>query len=638
MLLFERLTIIPRPEITLRFVAAVAALFGCIGPIPAQQNILNQNLIVNGDAESGTAGTSGSPVASIPGWTRSGKTTVLGYGQTGYLLLTDPAPPDHQFQYFYSGDTGAGASTLTQTIDVSSGSATISAGNVTFTASAYLGGLAGAGRTAGVTVAFQNANGQTFSSSALGPISSPGPNGLTLQRAIGLVPAGTLHITVTLSFSGAGVAADSLSLVLSPSPAISLGTNLVVNPGAEAGPSAPPPGLPLYIPGWSTSGDVSVSPYGGAGWISPTDPGPPDRGVALFGKETPGNAIMYQDIDVSSQSSLIDANKANFQVSAYLGGIGGATSPTLVYTFSDWSGKPLAAVADLGPVTHSSSGLTLVSHSGLMPAGTRQIHIELDFLAGTDDGLTDNISFIVGSAAAPQIAPGGVVPIYSSATTIEAGSWVSIYGTNLAAGNAVWQGDFPTSLGGTSVTIDSRPAYLWFVSPTQINLQVPDDYATGTAPVTVTTAAGTFTTTVTLGAVAPSLSLFTAKYAAAIVATPGAPGNSAMGYDYIGPANAFTFPSRPVKAGETVLLYGVGFGPTTPTVAAGAIFSGAATANLMPRVTIGGVPAQVTFAGIIEAGLFQFNVVVPNAGSGDKLLQAMVGGAMTPGSVYLTLQ
>ena len=73
---------------------------------------------------------------------------------------------------------------------------------------------------------------------------------------------------------------------------------------------------------------------------------------------------------------------------------------------------------------------------------------------------------------APSINQGGIVPIYSSVPVIQAGSWISIYGSNLAAGTSVWNGDFPTSLGGVSVTIDNRAAYLWVVSPTQINLQV----------------------------------------------------------------------------------------------------------------------------------------------------------------------
>jgi uncharacterized protein (TIGR03437 family) len=57
-----------------------------------------------------------------------------------------------------------------------------------------------------------------------------------------------------------------------------------------------------------------------------------------------------------------------------------------------------------------------------------------------------------------------------------------------------------------------------------------------------------------------------------------------------------------------------------------------------PQVTIGGVPATVSFAGIVGAGLYQLNVIVPAAGSGDQPLQATVGGATTQSNIFLTLQ
>jgi len=100
-----------------------------------------------------------------------------------------------------------------------------------------------------------------------------------------------------------------------------------------------------------------------------------------------------------------------------------------------------------------------------------------------------NASVLVvnSGSSVPSITPGGVVPVYSSATTIQSGSWVSIYGNNLAGGTTSWNGNFPTSLGGVNVTINAKPAYLWFVSPTQINLQAPTDPATGTVNVVVTT-------------------------------------------------------------------------------------------------------------------------------------------------------
>jgi uncharacterized protein (TIGR03437 family) len=237
----------------------------------------------------------------------------------------------------------------------------------------------------------------------------------------------------------------------------------------------------------------------------------------------------------------------------------------------------------------------------------------------------------------PAISLGGVVPVFSSATTIQPGSWVSIFGTNLAQSTTVWNGDFPTNLGGATVTINNKPAYIWYTSPGQINVQAPDDTTVGPVPVVVNVVGSTSSTTVTLGSYAPSFSLLNAKYPAALVVTTGA-GNSGGGYDLIGPAGAFSFATRPVKAGETLILYGVGFGPTTSPVLAGHVFSGAATVPVLPQVTIGGVPVNVTFTGIIEAGLYQLNVVVPSAPSGDQPLQAKIGGVTTPSNVVLTIQ
>jgi uncharacterized protein (TIGR03437 family) len=261
----------------------------------------------------------------------------------------------------------------------------------------------------------------------------------------------------------------------------------------------------------------------------------------------------------------------------------------------------------------------------------------LTFGAGSKPGAF----IIVGSVpinTPPSIPISGVVPIFSTATTVQPGSWASIYGTNLSAATNTWNGDFPTSLGGTSVTIDGKPAYLWIVSPTQINLQVPDDANVGPVTVTVTTPGGSGSATVNLGSYGPSFSLLNAKYPAAIVGTPGAPGTTSGGYDIIGPTGALPYPSRPVKAGETVLFYGVGFGPTTSPVPAGQVFSGAAPCVTLPQVTIGGVSATVSFAGIVEAGLYQLNVIVPNVGSGDQLLKATAGGVSTQSNLFLTVQ
>ena len=562
-----------------RTLLGYAALFAVATQLAHAQSILGANLIVNGNAEAGSAGKSTSDVVPIPDWTvSSGSPTVLPYGLTrngAYnpgIQTADPAPPDHGFQYF----AAAATSVITQTIDVSSGASAINSGNVKYTISAYLG-TNGNGSGVGVTmaVAFQNARAQTFSTVTLGPNAGFAGEGMSLQQQIGIVPVGAVTIVVTLSFSNLDGVADSLSLVLNTlSTTPVLGVNLVVNGNAEAGPSAATldPSPALYIPAWSTTGS-SVCPYGpggtaaysGAEAIQTTDPGPADRGVNFFCYFSTSNA--YQDIDVSAAAGMIDAGQISYQVGAWLGGGNGAElSPTLTYTFYDWTGKQLAPAGQIGPLKVSVEGLANASHSDVLPAGTRRVHISLTFPAFSG---ADDISFSIGNLGAPVITPGGIVPIYSSATTIQPGSWASIYGTGLASATTLWNGNFPTTLGNTSVTVNGKPAYLWLVSPAQINFQAPDDMATGSVNVVVTTPSGSATATVTLGQYSPSFSLYNSKYAAAIVITPGQPGNSGNGFDYIGPVSGLPFTARPVKAGETLILYGVGFGPTNPAGAGG---------------------------------------------------------------------
>ena len=106
----------------------------------------------------------------------------------------------------------------------------------------------------------------------------------------------------------------------------------------------------------------------------------------------------------------------------------------------------------------------------------------------------------------------GVSSLYSNVPSIESGSWITIYGMNLASGITTWNGDFPIGLGGTAVSINNRSAYLWYVSPTQLNVQVPDlGSATGTVTVVVATQAAATSFTVTLSQFAPSFSQLAAR-------------------------------------------------------------------------------------------------------------------------------
>jgi uncharacterized protein (TIGR03437 family) len=244
-------------------------------------------------------------------------------------------------------------------------------------------------------------------------------------------------------------------------------------------------------------------------------------------------------------------------------------------------------------------------------------------------------------AQAPTISPGGIVPLCGTLSVIQPGEWVSIFGSNLASITAIWNGDFPTSLGGTKVEIDGKAAYLQFVSPGQINLQAPDDTATGPVPVVVTTAAGTVTATVTLSEFAPSFDLFDTRHVAGIILRSngtGAYGNGA--YDILGPTgSSLGFPTVAAQAGDSVELYAVGLGPTNPGVAAGQAFAGAAPTNNKVTLYINNVAVKTKFVGLSSAGLYQINLVVPSGlGEGDVPIQAIVGGMQTQSGAVFSLR
>lgn len=171
----------------------------------------------------------------------------------------------------------------------------------------------------------------------------------------------------------------------------------------------------------------------------------------------------------------------------------------------------------------------------------------------------------------PIISQGGIGPLSTLSPSIQPGSWVNIYGTDLAKTTATWNNDFPTLLGGVTVTINGKKAYLLYVSPTQIDLQAPDDTTTGNVNVTVTNADGSWASVEALAPISPSFSVLDAKHVAGIILRfdgSGAYGNG--GYDILGPTGtSLGYPTVAAKAGDVVELYGVGFGPTSPPVSAG---------------------------------------------------------------------
>ncbi len=112
------------------------------------------------------------------------------------------------------------------------------------------------------------------------------------------------------------------------------------------------------------------------------------------------------------------------------------------------------------------------------------------------------------------------------------------------------------------------------------------------------------------------------------------------GSDYVLPTGAVAgLTSRPANPGDTITLYGVGFGAVTPNVPAGQIAQGL---TKLPSFTIsiGGVPATVAYAGLAPdyVGLYQFNVVVPTiAATNAAPVTFTVNGMAGTQTLYLAV-
>ncbi|MCS7044010.1 MAG: hypothetical protein NZR01_14585 [Bryobacteraceae bacterium] len=254
-----------------------------------------------------------------------------------------------------------------------------------------------------------------------------------------------------------------------------------------------------------------------------------------------------------------------------------------------------------------------------------------------------------GLAAPPSIrADGGIAgdPNFGAPLAVAPGAWIEIYGTNLAPSEREWNaGDFadgraPATLEGTTVWIDGKPAPLAYVSPSMIRAQVPLDIDGSEATVVVETAAGRSAPR-TLG-IDPSAAAILApaklriagkQFAAAEIASEGA---------YALPQGAPPdLAARPARPGDTLVLYGIGLGEVTPRVDAGQVAPGPTQVTASMVVRIGGMPAEVLYAGLSpgKVGLYEIRVTVPPLmETGAVPLEVLVNGRPVPQELFIAVQ
>jgi len=241
--------------------------------------------------------------------------------------------------------------------------------------------------------------------------------------------------------------------------------------------------------------------------------------------------------------------------------------------------------------------------------------------------------------SAGQTAPviGLVANAEGESATIAPNTWLEIKGLNLsrAGDSRIWQSSdivsnrMPTQLDGVSVTVNGKAAFVYYISPTQVNVLTPPDPLSGPVQVVLTCNGASAAYTAPAQAVSPSFFVLDTSGDVAATHADG----TLIGPPALGPGQ-----TTPAKPGETVVLYANGFGPATAPVISG---SATQSGNLSPppTVQIGGIEATVEFAGLVSPGEYQFNVVVPpGTPDGNQVVAAALNGIATQGRAMIAIQ
>jgi uncharacterized protein (TIGR03437 family) len=324
-----------------------------------------------------------------------------------------------------------------------------------------------------------------------------------------------------------------------------------------------------------------------------------------------------------------------------------ALSGSYGYTLEGWTaGSSFTPFADAGQLTadgagHLSAADTASAGGAIItrtPSGSYQVNSDCTGSALLQDGLGDTTHLyltassdsrqagfiqtdpgtVISGAAQRQLAfasdaivnaasyaPGAVVP----------GSLFAVFGDALSQNIAVAGAlPWPTQLGATSVSVNGIAVPLYYVSPTQIDGQLPLEIQPGPAQLVVSDGLTSAAVAFNVANAGPGIITYGLSRAIAV-----------------NPDGSLNGPADPANGGDIVVVYLTGGGPVNrsgPWITGAASPSGLSRVSLPFTVTIGGLAATVDYLGLTPTavGLYQLNVHIPILPAGDQALVITVGG------------
>jgi uncharacterized protein (TIGR03437 family) len=253
-------------------------------------------------------------------------------------------------------------------------------------------------------------------------------------------------------------------------------------------------------------------------------------------------------------------------------------------------------------------------------------------------GLSNSLNVSVGSAPAVSAANLASAADPFAMAALVPGSIATLHGTNLAADTVTAATPpLPYTLGQATVEVNGIPAPLYYVSPGQINFQVPWELE-GFDRATVRVINGTLvSSTVQVKVITASPALFSAD------GSGSGQGSILISGPEVMAAPAGAFPgSRPARIGESIEILATGLGPVSRTQGDGQPKPTTTPPALsrIPNVRIGGVPALVTFSGLLPGGVGMYQVIVQvpdGAAAGDAVPVSISLGGVVSNSVTMAV-